>query len=670
MQYAINCSREGYKQVGYKDNINFNKDTLYFEDIRVAYRYLYYANGNKFEILVKKSLLSKLNLLRVIIAHGCKVSFIKNGSSIKHNMLYTYLNLITKYKYNKQPLVDFCPTLTKIEMNKEVMYILDGYVVNFNYWDYKGDYVNAIKNREMLPFSNTINDSEVVVENVSEKILWGANRELNDYSIYKNKIKKTRFQPKVYIYSVEKNAGKLTVSIFFQGYEYYKNEFVIECSEAYETEANDDWKYYSKDAYRFKNNFTKLTIDSSCFELNFKYDEQVAKIMLARHLQSDTSYNDVYVKNYRTHILIDDEIQKYKSDEYKKYEKIISQSGVEMYLFSDRRDRADDNAEALYKYYMENTDKNIWFAVSKESLCWNRLMEQGFKLVDFGSEKHKQLYLNANKIISSHAARRIYDPFFPNREFVNLEKHKLIFLQHGIIMGNHHGFLDKVNNPLDLMIASTSAEADIISSFSGYKNVQTAGLARYDNYFTNSSPKEKYIIYAPSWNVLYKEDLAHSKYVKEIEKVLNSRKINDALKQSDIDLKVILHPEFIKEKIEFENVFNYKILQQNEFIYSDILKNTLGLITDYSSLLFDVLYQERVVIEHQPYKLHHENNILSGYQKALYATFNIEDLEQIIKEISASSFKLDESKIEILDTFFDFKDNNNCKRNFMEIEKI
>lgn len=670
MKYAINTKRPGYKIINYEDKINFENDILYFKHIKDAYRFLYYAKNNNFEIEVTKNLRENIHLIKVIIAHGGHVKLIQTKKTLKKSISQLQLNIMINYMKHRLKKVDFNPSLKFAEVNNKKIYILDGYIINDVNWDFEGKLVRGIIHKEELPFNTTISAELTKIDEVDEISLFGAYPEVYEYSIYKSKIKKNVFTPKVFIYSAKKVENGIEISVFYQGYEYFEKEFIINCIGDYEISYNDDWKYYSKNSELFKESFKRITIKQDKIELGFKYEDREAKILLSRHLQSSVIFNDLYVENNHKMIVFDSNVEKYKTDEYKKYEELQRNIEHEIYLFNDRQENADDNAEALYRYYMNNSNKNIWFALSKESPCWNRLFQHGFNLVDFGSEKHKELYLKATKVISSHAARRIYDPFYPSREFVNLEKRKFIFLQHGIIMGKHHGFLDKVNNPLDLIVASTKEESKIIKEFSGYENVVTTGLARYDNYTNSKDNVEKFIIYAPSWNVLYKDDLSNSQYIKEIEKVLNSKKINDVLSKTNVNLKLIMHPEFIKEEIQFKNNYNYKIFKKGEFLYSEVLSNTLGLITDYSSLLFDVLYQGKFVIEHQPYELHHENNILTEYQKGLYLTNNIINLEDAIEKLSMNKFKLGEEKIKVIKSFFDFDDLNNCKRNYMEIEAL
>lgn len=58
----------------------------------------------------------------------------------------------------------------------------------------------------------------------------------------------------------------------------------------------------------------------------------------------------------------------------------------------DRDYEADDNAEHLYRYIMQNhPEREIVFALRKESLDWERLEKEGFNLVEFGSFEFERI---------------------------------------------------------------------------------------------------------------------------------------------------------------------------------------------------------------------------------------------------------------------------------------
>lgn len=671
LKYINNVQKDGYTTFNYQTKKNYRNSILRFHSILDAFSYIYYAKDNVFEIEINNILIRHSKLLKTLIRHEADIRLVTMPVGRRQYIYYVYFTILIWFWKLTLKKNEYCPIIYKHEIDNNILYTLDGYVVNDVNWDYYGRKCYGIYDLSNLPFKYQVIDSDEKVEFVEKEYQLNTNVETIKYSIYNDTIGyKAKFIPCAYVYSLKNLDEEVELSIFLQGYEYVKHSFEIETDQSYQLLENDDWKYYSKKSKYFKQNFIKIKFDNKDLKLAFKYQNRYAKLYFTRDLQSKKIFDNLYIENNVYNLIISPDIEQYKSAEYKYYEQLKKDNTSEIYLFSDRKDKADDNAEALYRYYKEHTNKDIYFALDENCQCWNRLKKQGFNLIPFGSKEHKEKYVMASKVISSHAARRIYGPFYPNREFINLETADFVFLQHGIIMGKHHGFLDRVNNKLDLVITSTDEEAKIVKEFSGYENIKTTGLARFDNYAKEGNAKEKFIVYAPSWNVKYKANLNQSTYKKEIEKVLQSRRINSVLKDSNMTLYLIFHPEFIKEQIHLTNPFDYKILKHEEFLYSEVLNNCQGLITDYSSLFFDVLYQEKFVIQHKPYELHHDNDELISYFKAIYESFTIEQLESIVEKIKLNNYQLEEEKLQAIHEFYKFKDDKFCYRNYQAIEGL
>ncbi|MCR8687320.1 hypothetical protein, partial [Campylobacter sp. 1569] len=72
------------------------------------------------------------------------------------------------------------------------------------------------------------------------------------------------------------------------------------------------------------------------------------------------------------------------------FQKRLPKSNI--WLFADRDIEADDNAEHLYRYVMQNhPEQEIVFALRKESPDWDRLEKEGFNLIEFGSFEFERI---------------------------------------------------------------------------------------------------------------------------------------------------------------------------------------------------------------------------------------------------------------------------------------
>ncbi|EJG9581239.1 glycosyltransferase, partial [Campylobacter coli] len=101
----------------------------------------------------------------------------------------------------------------------------------------------------------------------------------------------------------------------------------------------------------------------------------------------------------------------------------------DIWLLMDKDYEADDNAEHLYRYIMQNHPKQkIAFALRKESSDWERLEKEGFNLIEFGSFEFERIIKKASKVISSHCDEYL-TKYITNRS-------QFVFIQHGVILND------------------------------------------------------------------------------------------------------------------------------------------------------------------------------------------------------------------------------------------
>ena len=89
----------------------------------------------------------------------------------------------------------------------------------------------------------------------------------------------------------------------------------------------------------------------------------------------------------------------------------------QIWLISDRINKADDNGEALFLYLREKKPEHtdVYFLLSRNSGDYPRLAEQG-KVVDFFSTRHKLLHLLCDCNISASGNDFVVNPFSGHQE--------------------------------------------------------------------------------------------------------------------------------------------------------------------------------------------------------------------------------------------------------------
>ncbi|EIX7280174.1 CDP-glycerol glycerophosphotransferase family protein, partial [Campylobacter coli] len=377
-----------------------------------------------------------------------------------------------------------------------------------------------------------------------------------------------------------------------------------------------------------------------------------------------------------------------KYDEYfldiknirKEFQKRLPKSNI--WLLMDRDYEADDNAEHLYRYIMQNhPEQEIVFALRKESSDWERLKKEGFNLVEFGSFEFERIIKKASKVISSHSDEYLIRYITPRQQF--------IFLQHGVIKDDLSKWLN--SKKIDLFITSTKAEYDSIANDYnhykfGKKEVVLTGLARHDALLKNNQCNARQIIIMPTWraNIVgvalgsskrgLQSDFTQSEYFQKWNLLLNSNILQKLCEKYDYTIVFNPHPNIIPYLKDFNIPSYVKIANHNESL-QELFCNSSLMITDYSSVAFEMAYLNKPVIY---YQFDHEEFFNSHtYQKGYFDYKKdgfgpvVEDEESLLKELEnllqndCNPFGIYKDNI---DSTFAFKDGKCCERIYKVIK--
>ncbi|EIJ4325022.1 CDP-glycerol glycerophosphotransferase family protein, partial [Campylobacter jejuni] len=282
-----------------------------------------------------------------------------------------------------------------------------------------------------------------------------------------------------------------------------------------------------------------------------------------------------------------------------------------LWLFADMSYRADDNAEHLYRYVMKNhPEKNIVFVLRKNSHDYKRLKKEGFKLVDPKSFKFKYLVFKADKLISSHIDRYFFEALGEN----TLKTKDFVFLQHGITQNDLSSWLNQ--RQIDLFITGMQDEYDSIAGdFNRYKftpkEVKLTGFPRWDALLKNNQINTKQIIIMPTWREYivgsYSKKLMkrrfnpkfyESEYFYRWGSFLHSKKLQELHEKYNYKIVFNPHPQ-IRPYLEDFNLPNYIIIPSVEMSMQKLFCESSLMITDYSSVAFEMIILKKPVIYYQ-----------------------------------------------------------------------
>ena len=341
-----------------------------------------------------------------------------------------------------------------------------------------------------------------------------------------------------------------------------------------------------------------------------------------------------------------------------------------IWLFMDRQENADDNAEHLYKYAVTQKD-NIkkYFTVSDEFGDFTRLSNLP-NVLEFYSIKQRLVYLFAEKIISSHPDENILNPFMGKnvKSYSGLINSDKIFLQHGVTKDNVSSWLHKSDKNLKLITTVSDAERKSFLD-PGYNYdeniIQTLGFPRFDNLKTNEKTKRQILI-APSWRTdLHNMTIKYimdSDYFKTINSLINNKTLISIAEKYDYNIIFKPHPMVYGYVDLFET--NEYVTIDEKTTYQELFKDSDLLITDYSSIAFDFSYMKKPIIYYQ----HDDDyNFKEGYFK--YKTMGFGDVitdENIligkIEKYLKNDCKMEEIYTKRVNSFYKYNDKNNCKR--------
>ena len=343
-------------------------------------------------------------------------------------------------------------------------------------------------------------------------------------------------------------------------------------------------------------------------------------------------------------------------DAYLVFKEMIKQN-LSAYYVTERNDIYKDYIDEKKEYLPVILIKNKQYEVNGDTL-----------------EKYLNLFLRLKAVVSGAKFTTIYDIFY------NIEYITFICLGHGVnffkpflYRPNHYYGSKKYNK----IILPSYKIAKIANQYGWTDdNIIIIGLPKwdiFDNYLSNkkmlsrSHKKNKSIFIMFTWRKL-KKNIISPYYFKNILKMINNRKLNKELKSHGITLFITLHQNLLRKRNLIKTKKIIKYVKQNDIL--GCLTNSSLIVSDFSSVIFDLIYQNKPFIIYVPdsndkniNKLYSQDylDVINGLKNDSISFknkfFNINDaINKIIYYIN-NNFKI-EKKIKNFYKTFGFKKNN------------
>lgn len=343
---------------------------------------------------------------------------------------------------------------------------------------------------------------------------------------------------------------------------------------------------------------------------------------------------------------------------------------------------AQDNGYYFFRYCMEelpeNQRKHIYFILDKNSPDWDKMKKYGNHVIPFMSLRHILYCMVAKLYVASDSKTHLYAwRAKPNLISQRIAYHKILFLQHGVTaLKRVDGIFGKNgSSPMTYFTTTSEFEQKIVMENFGYarEDAPILGFTRWDVLEDTSNKEEKIILVMPTWRSWLEEKSAEefreSDYYKNYSHFLQSSKLNSILKENNTKLIFYIHPKFKDYLGEFNiSQDNVQLIPFGEEPLNEIIKKCHMLITDYSSVCWDVYYLGKPVLFYQfdcdMYMQAHGSYLDMEHELFGERYMECDDLIEGIEEYMKRDFREKDQYGKMRDYYLPYRDNDNSKRTY------
>jgi CDP-glycerol glycerophosphotransferase (TagB/SpsB family) len=426
----------------------------------------------------------------------------------------------------------------------------------------------------------------------------------------------------------------------------------------------------------------------------FKVRRQVNKKSIQQsYLYENNFYVQPYVTAANTIALLYKKKEVYETALFYFKEKLAYSLYISFKWYFDRKniwltfekfsETAQDNAFYFFQYcYKNNKQKNFFYIIKKDSPDYSNVKQMEDKVLHYMSFKYMVYLFAAKLLISSESKGHVYDIRIQKGLLKKALNHKTqVFLQHGVIGLKRVDQIFKkgIRNSIGLFVVSSETEKKIIKNNFGYKDneIIVTGLSRWD-VLSDQSNNNPSILLMPTWRS-WMDDLPEDKFIKtqyyqHYVSLLNSPDIDNLLNEFNIQLNFYIHPKFKAYIDKFSsNNKRIRIYQYGEEKVNQLLMRSSMLITDYSSVSWDMYYQKKPIvfyqfdlddyIKYQGSYINMETELFGDQAKT------VDSLIELIKKHAENNFKEDPKYALLRKSYLKYTDRQNSSRIYQEIIK-
>ena len=358
-----------------------------------------------------------------------------------------------------------------------------------------------------------------------------------------------------------------------------------------------------------------------------------------------------YIYQKTDFLLLDFIFQRYSSDDvYPVFERMINRN-ISAHYLTERKD--------IYNKYCFN-----------KYFCDIVILADGrsYKINDDFLEKHFTMILKLRQVLSSEGV----NINFINNLFKNIDYITYICIGHGVSYFKYYLY-DQYYGPkkFDKLLIPNSEKLISVTIKHGWKdeNLIKFNLPRWEKYnFINESNSHIGSIVSDSifvmftWREIKSGKKISTNYIVNILNLLTNEQMINNLKAHNISLYFSLHHRVLKYKRIFKTRNYIRYIDENNI--AECLSKTQLVITDFSSIIFDMIYRRKPYIIFIPdandsmIKINYENRcyeIIKNFQDNYFNFENVYfDINSTINKINYyidNNFNMDKKMNEFYDEF-------------------
>ncbi|NEC64632.1 glycosyltransferase [Streptomyces sp. SID9727] len=364
-----------------------------------------------------------------------------------------------------------------------------------------------------------------------------------------------------------------------------------------------------------------------------------------------------------------------------------------IWIIGERADTAQDNAYHLFRWIRENQPRRkVYYAINGDAKDRAKVAPYGHVL-DRTSRKYRMYLLHAKRLINPYDLEAYLG--FPElskssflRGYGDLLNYRRVFLQHGVTYNDVAPSVHQQVTDVDLLLTVGEAERSYFAEHCGYgyARVAAAGFPRFDALQPVRSGRPRVLlmptwrrdIVAPSYDRAAKAKIpfAASDYFRFFSTLLRDERLLAVLEQCGVELEFMPHYE-IRPYLH-----HFRIDHPSVTVTGDgrdvqlAMRECSLLVTDYSSVFFDVAYMGTPIV----YTPFDEEDFYGNHYKRGYYEFERDgfgpvcrDVDATVREIIATierGFAVEPRYRARVDAFFGRRDTSNSERVFRAIDEL